>query len=196
MHCTGALFADIATVPQAKTDFHGGLRELCARLGCGECADDFSIDGPDDLGRRPVNCVSMECRLRRCNADVFGDPVVQDAFAIIIGLGLSSVGASELPVDFVQVVGEQNHATYYALTWSDLGNIFDASEKEEEVGVDGWRIALFPKIEHGAHSRTESGVLVESAGPVAREGSLLGEIHEVRAGRKTQPIGADDYIIH
>lgn len=125
----------------------------------------------------------MKPSLGRCNADVFRNTIVQDTFAKIVGLGLSSVGTSELPVNLVQVIGEQNHAADYAFTWSNLGNILDTSEKEEEVGIYGWSITLFSKVEYGAHGRIEGGVLVESASPVAGEGFLLRKIHEVRAGR-------------
>ena len=165
-------------------------------MSCGEGAYDIAIDGPDNFGRRPVNCVSMESSLRRCNADVFGDTVVQDTFAKVVGLGLSSVGSSEFPIDLVQVIGEQNHATDYTFTWSNLGDVLDTSEKEEEVGIDGWSITLFPEVEHGTHGRVEGSVLVESAGPVAGKRSLLREIHEVRAGRQTQSIGAGNYENH
>ena len=135
----------------------------------------------------------METSLGRCNANVFGDTVVQNTFAKVVGLGLSSVGTSEFPINLVQVIGEQNHAANYAFTWGHLGDILDTSKEEEEVGIDGWSITLFPKVEHGAHSRVEGGVLVESAGPVAGKRLLLREIHEVRAGRETQAIGASNY---
>lgn len=125
----------------------------------------------------------MKSSLGRSNADVFRNTVVQDTFAKIVGLGLSSVGTSELPVNLVQVIGEQNHAADYAFSWSNLGDILDTPEKEEEVGIYGWSIALFPKVEYGTHSRVEGSGLVESASPVARKRLLFREVHEVRAGR-------------
>lgn len=75
----------------------------------------------------------MKSSLGRRNADVFGDTIVQNPFAKVVGLGLSSVGPRELPIDLVQVVREQNHAADYAFTWSHLGDILDTSEEEEEV---------------------------------------------------------------
>ena len=125
----------------------------------------------------------MKSSLGRCDADVFRNTVVQDTLAKVVGLGLSGVGTRELPINLVQVIGEQNHATNYTFTWSNLGDIFNTSEKEEEVGIYGWSITLFPKVEHGTHGRVEGGVLVESAGPVAGKRLLLRKIHEVRAGR-------------
>ena len=125
----------------------------------------------------------MKSSLGRCNADVFRNTVVQDTFAKIVGLGLSGVGTSELPIDLVQVIGEQNHAADYAFTWRNLGDILNTSEKEKEVGIYGWSIALFPKVEYGTHGRVEGSGLVESASPVARKRSLLRKVHEVRAGR-------------
>ena len=187
------MFAGIATIPKTKTDFHWGLRELVTSLSCVEGAYNFAIDRPDNLGGRPVNRVVMESSLGRCNADVFGDTIVQDTFAKVISLGLSSVGTSKLPIDLVHVIGEQNHAADYAFTWSNLGDILNMSEKEEEVRIDGWRITLFPEVEHGAHGRVEGCIFVESAGPVAGKSLLLREIHEVRAGRETQSVGAGDY---
>lgn len=163
---------------------------------CRERAHDCSIDRPDQLGRRPVDCVGVESSLGRCNGDVFGNTIIQDTLAKVIGLGLSSVGTSEFPIDLIQVIGEQNHAADYAFTWSNLGNILDTPEKEEEIGIDGRSITLFPKIEHGTHVRVEGGVLVESAGPVAWKRLLLREIHKVRAGREAQSIRASDYEIH
>lgn len=106
---------------------------------------------------------------------------------------MSSVGTSKLPIDLVQIIGEQNHAADYAFTWSNLGDILNMSEKEEEVRIYGWRITLFPEIEHGTHRRVERCVFVESAGPVTGKSLLLREIHEVRAGRETQSVGAGDY---
>ena len=120
-------------------------------MSCGEGANDLSIDGPDKFGRGPVNCVGMESSLGRCNADVFADTVVQDPLAKIVGLGLSSVGTGELPINLVQVIGEQNHAADYAFAWSNLCDILYTSEKEEEIGIDGWSITLFPEVEYGAH---------------------------------------------
>ena len=111
----------------------------------------------------------MESSLRRCNADIFGHTIVQDTFAKVVGLGLSSVGTREFPIDLVQVIGEQNHAADYAFTWSNLGDVLNTSEKEEEIRINGWSITLFPKVECSTHGRTESGVLVKSAGPVARK---------------------------
>ena len=111
-------------------------------------------------------------------------------------MGLSSVGTSELPIDLVQVIGQQNHAADYAFTRSNLGDILNTSEKEKKVGIDGWRITLFPKVELSTHGRAEGGVLVESAGPVAGKRTLLREIHEIRASRETQSIGAGNYEIH
>ncbi len=134
----------------------------------------------------------METSLGRRNANVFGDTVVQNTFAKVVGLGLSSVGTSELPINLVQVIREQNHAANYAFTGGHLGDILDTSKEEEEVGIYGWSITLFPEVEHGAHGRVEGGVLVESAGPVAGKRLLLREIHEVRAGRETQTIGASN----
>ena len=125
----------------------------------------------------------MKSSLGRCNANVFRNTVVQDAFAKVVGLGLSSVGTSELPIDLVHVIGEQNHAADYAFTWSNLGDILDTSEKEEEVGIYGRSIALFPEVEYCTHGRVEGSVLVESAGPVAGKGRLFRKIHEVRTGR-------------
>ena len=179
MHRPRGLLAGITPVPDTKADFHGGLGELIARLSCGESAHDISIDGPDNLGRRPVNCVGVKSGLGRCNADVFGDTIVQDAFAKVVGLGLSSIGTSELPVDLVQIIGEQNHAADYTFAWSYLGDILDTSEEEEEVGINGWRITLLPKVEHGTLDRVEGSVLVESAGPVAGKRFLLREIHKI-----------------
>lgn len=138
----------------------------------------------------------MESSLGRCNIDVFGDTVVQDTFAKVVGLGLSSVGTSEFPINLVQVIGEQNHAADYAFTWSDLRDILDTSEEEEEIRIDGWSITLFPEVESGTHGRVEGSVLVESAGPVARKRLLLRKIHKVRAGRQTQSIGAVNYETH
>lgn len=125
----------------------------------------------------------MKSSLGRCNADIFRNTVVQDTFAEIVGLGLSSVGTSEFPVDLVQVIGEQNHAADYAFTWRNLGDILNTSEKEEEVGIYGWSIALFPKVEYRTHGRVEGSVLVKSAGPIAGKRLLLRKVHEVRAGR-------------
>lgn len=75
----------------------------------------------------------MESSLGRCHANVFRDTVVQDTFAEVVGLSLSSVGTSELPINFVQVIGKQNHAANYAFAWGNLGDILDTSEKEEKV---------------------------------------------------------------
>lgn len=196
IHRIGGLFAGITTIPKAEGNFHGGLRELVACLICRERAHDCSINGPDQLRRRPVDCVGVESSLGRCNGDIFGNTVIQNTFAEVVGLSLSSVGASELPINLVQVIGEQDHAADYAFPWSNLGNIFDTPEKEEEVRIDGRSITLFPKVEHGTHLRIEGGVFVESAGPVAWKRVLLREIHKVRAGRETQSIRASNYKVH
>lgn len=162
-------------------------------MSCGKIAHDVSIDGPNNFCSRPINCISMESSLGVCHGDVFGDTVVQDTFAKIIGLSLSSVDTNEFPIDLVHIIRYQDHATDYALTWSNLGDKFDTSKKEEEIRIDSWSITLFPKIEHSTHGRVEGGILIESAGPIARKRLLLCEIHEVRAGRKTQSIRAGDY---
>ena len=150
-------------------------------MSCGESTYDFSIDGPDQFSWGPVDCIGVESSLGRCNADVFGNTVVQDTFAKIVGLGLSCVGTGELPINLVQVIGEQDHAADYSFTWSNLGDVLDASEEEEEVRIDGGGITLFPKIEYGTHGRVEGGVLIKSTSPVAGKGLLFREIHEVRA---------------
>ena len=165
-------------------------------MSCGKIAHDLSINGPDYRIRRPVNSICVESSLGRVNADVLGNTVVQDAFAKVVGLGLSSVGTSEFPIDLVQVIGEQDHAANYSFTWSNLGDVFDTSEEKEEIRIDGWSITLFSEVEHGTHRRVEGGVLVESTSPVARKGLLLCEIHKVGAGRETQPIGAGNYEKH
>ena len=162
-------------------------------MSCGKIAHDVSIDGPNNLRSRPINCISMKSSLGVCHRDVFGDTVVQDTFAKIIGLSLSSVDTNEFPIDLVHIIRDQDHATDYAITWSNLGDKFDTSKKEEEIRIDSWSITLFPKIEHSTHGRVEGGILIESAGPIARKRLLLCEIHEVRAGRKTQSIRAGDY---
>ena len=149
---------------------------------CCEVAHDFSIDGPGYGVGRPVNGIGVESSLGRCNADILGNTVIQDAFAKVVGLGLSSVGTSELPIHLVQVIGEQDHTADYSFAWSNLCDVFDTSEEEEEVRIDGWSITLFSKIEYGTHGRIEGGVLVESASPVAGKGILLREVHKVRVG--------------
>ena len=178
-HCVGGLSAGIATVPKAKTDFHGGLRKFVTCLSCGKIAHGFSINGPDYRIRRPVNSIGVESSLGRVNADVLGNTVVQDAFAKVVGLSLSSVGTCEFPIYLVQVIGEQDHAANYSFTWSNLGDVFDTSEEREEIRINGWSITLFSKVEYSTHGRVEGGVLVESTSPVARKGLLLCEIHKV-----------------
>ena len=178
-HRVGSLSAGIATVPKAKTDFHGGLWKFVTCLSCGKIAHGFSINGPDNRIRRPVNSIGMKSGLGRVNADVLRNTVIQDAFAKVVGLGLSSVGTSEFPIDLVQVIGEQDHAANYSFTWSNLGDVFDTTEEKEEIRIDGWSITLFSKVEYSTHGRVEGGVLVESTSPVARKGLLLCEIHKV-----------------
>ena len=190
------LSAGIATIPQAKTHLHGGLREFVTCLSCGKSAHRGSINGPDYSTRRPVNSIGVESSLGRIDADVLGNTVVQDAFAKIVGLCLSSVRTSELPIDLVQIIGEQDHAANYSVTWSNLGDVFDTPEEKKEIRVDGWSITLFAKVEHGTHRRVEGGVLVEGTSPVARKGLLLCEIHEIGAGRETQSVGARNYGMH
>ena len=162
-------------------------------MSCGEGAHDFPVDRPDYFGRRPVNCIGVERGLGRCNANVFGNTIVQDALAKVVGLGLNSIGTSKLPINLVQIIREQDHAADYSFTWSNLGDVFDTSEEEEEVRINGWSITLLSEIKYGTHGRVKSGVLVKSTSPIARKGLLLGEIHEIRAGRETQSIGAGNY---
>ena len=162
-------------------------------MSCGKGAHDVSIDGPNNFCGRPINCITMESSLGVCNGDVFGDTVIQDAFAKIIGLSLSSVDTNKFPINLVQVIRYQDQATDYAFTWSSLSDNFDTSKKEEEIRIDSWSITLFPKIENSTHGRVEGGILIESAGPITRKRILLREIHEVRAGRQTQSIRAGDY---
>ena len=195
-HRVGGLSAGITTIPKAKTDFHGGLRKFVACLSSGESAHNLSINGPDQRIRRPVNSIGMESSLWRIDANVLGNTVIQDAFAKVVCLRLNSVGTSEFPIDLVQIIGEQDHAANYSFTWSNLGDVFDTSEKEEEIRIDSGCITLFTKIEYGTHGRVESSVLVESTGPVAGKGLLLSEIHKVGAGRETQSIWASNYEKH
>ena len=102
-------------------------------MSCGEGAHDFPVDRPDYFGWRPVNCIGVERSLGRCNANVFGNPIIQDALAKVVGLGLNSIGTSKLPINLVQVIREQDHAADYSFTWSNLGDVFDTSKEEEEV---------------------------------------------------------------
>ena len=162
-------------------------------MSCGKSSHDVSIDGPNNFCGRPINCISVESSLGVCNGDVFSDTVVQDTLAKIIGFSLSSVDTNKFPIDLVHIIRYQDHATDYALTRSNLGDKLDTSKKEEEVRVDSRSITLFPKIEHSTHGRVEGGILIESASPITRKRLLLREIHEVRAGRKTQSIRAGDY---
>ena len=162
-------------------------------MSCGKIAHHVSINGPNKLCGRPINCISMESSLGVCNGDVFGDTVIQDTFAKVIGLSMSSVDTNKFPIDLVHVIRYKDQATDYALTGSSLSDKFDTSEKKEEIRIDSWSITLFPKIEHSTHGRVEGGILIESASPITRKRLLLREIHEVRAGRQTQSIRAGDY---
>ena len=127
---------------------------------CGEGAHDFSVNGPDYCIRRPVNGICVESSLGRRNADVLGNTVVQDAFAKVVGLGLSGIRTSEFPIDLVQVIGEQDHAANYSFAWSNLCDVLNTPEEEEKIRIDGWSITLLSKIKHGTHGRIEGGVLV------------------------------------
>ncbi len=149
-----------------------------------ECADDLAIDGPDELGRRPVQCVRVECGLRvgysRRGGAIVGASVT---FAKVIGLHGGCHSTKEFPIDFIQITREQNHTADDARALCRLDDKFGTSEEELEVGPHGRSVISFGKGEFGALS-AEGDIRIVGKSPLGRPSLDCREINGVCTGRQ------------
>lgn len=178
----------VACVPKTEADFHRGLWVLVAvAIGVDSFkrADDLAIDGPDELGRRPVESICIERGLRvgysRRGGAIVGTSVT---FAKVIGLHGRCHSTEEFPIDFVQISREQNHTADDAGALGRLDDKLGSSEEELEVGPHGWRVISFGKGEFSA-LRAEGDIRIVGQSPLRRPRLDRGEINGVCTRRES-----------
>lgn len=81
-----------------------------------------------------------------------GGPIVCSSvsFAEIICLDTVRDTATEFPVYFVQVAGQQDHTTNDTCPWRGLDYIFNTAEEEFGVQPHGWCVVSFVESELGS----------------------------------------------
>lgn len=97
----------VTSGPDTETDTHRGLWVARTTLSITivECAYIDTVNDPFEGLWRPVDSVCVVGRLRSSNT-VVGSSIVGGSVSLpeVVGLDLCSIGASELPIDFVQVI--------------------------------------------------------------------------------------------
>ena len=122
----------------------------------------------------------MELRLRSCHLGL--RPTIirpRHALAEVIRLhgplGLREVVPRELPIDFIQVVGDQDDRRNYADAGRGLGDDVDLAEEEVVGGPDVRRVRGLVEGEFGAVGAV-GDVLVGGEGPAGGKGGLGSEV--------------------
>lgn len=128
--------------PGPKLDLSRGSREASAGLFRGEGALDGTVHGPFDTAGGPVDGVLVE--LARDAVDGV-EPAKLVVVLIALGedVGLNSVGvrADGLPVNLVEVVGEEHDGANDARAGGGLHLNLDATKKDVLLGADGRGLA-------------------------------------------------------
>lgn len=131
----------------------------------------------------------MELTVWRRDVDVFSFGVIQETLPVVVGLNVVSPRAGHFPVDLVQVIRQQYHAAYYALTWSTLDDISHMAEKKFEVCKESGRVISFCEGQFCALG-TETDRFIIGYGPVTGNGFDCSEVDGVGAGREPKVIRA------
>ena len=76
----------------------------------------------------------MGCALRVCYRHSCGAVVGPcETLAEIIRLHFSLLSTEELPIDFVEIIREENHTAYDPCAWRGLDNKFNSTEENLEI---------------------------------------------------------------
>ena len=114
------------------------------------------------------------------------------AFAKVIGLNGSGDATEELPIDFVKVVGEQDHAADDTDTWGCFDDHLDTAEEELEISPHGRGVVSLGKSEFSALI-AEINVGIVGKLPLSRQSLGGGEVNGVGVCGETLVVGASHW---
>lgn len=137
----GVVVVWVPGIPQAKTDLHGALRVLVVgslAIGGFQGTHHLAVKQPGNGSRRPINGVGVES----CHgaADSRAGRVVvgpRDCLAKIIGLHDGVIRAAPLPINLIEIVGEEHDTADDAAARSSLSNNINATEQKVPIGPHG-----------------------------------------------------------